>query len=165
MHETKTKAPRRRIWTPRRRLGQLAIATTCSLHWPPPTLPTQYLARSSNFLRAQIAKALPEQPPHLEPRVQRSNKVLCIHLARFITVITMVLFLGNMFAGFGTLFYGTQSSSVSIGRSMLQPARRTNVPSWHPLPECNLHLERRPLPCTRGLDPLATKRRGLWGAE
>jgi hypothetical protein len=70
-----------------------------------------------------------------------------------------------MFAGFGTLFYGVQSSSVPISRRLLSPACLTNVPSWHPLPERNLHIERRPLPCTCRLDPLATKRRWLRGTE
>ena len=67
-------------------LGQLAIAITPNVHYPPPTLSIQYLARPSDFLRPQTHKSLAWVNTKLEPRAQRSNKVLCTHLARSIII-------------------------------------------------------------------------------
>ena len=62
-----------------------------------------------------------------------------------------MLFLGNMFAGFGTLFYGRCLLTNTLHPS-LTPS------SQHPPPKRDLHPQRRPLPRARGLVTLTTDR-------
>jgi hypothetical protein len=79
----------------------------------------------------------------------------------------MVFLLGNMFAGFGTLFYG-KSAQLLFSLHFwfpLHPPYSLTIPSRHPLPQRNLHPQRRSIPRPRRLDALTTKRRWLRRAE